>query len=184
MRGVAGRPGGRSMLRDMSDQTATPPNLIRATARASIPERSFSHPFNPASELHGVSLGDAVGLQRIGLHLVRVPPGKESFILHAHHTEEEFLYILGGRGVAQIGDAEHEVGPGDFLGFPTPSVAHHLRNPFDEDLVYLSGGERHAVEIADLPGLGKRMIRAGMTVSIHTLDEAESFPSLPLLESL
>ena len=27
------------------------------------------------------------------------------------------------------------------MGFPTPSEAHHLRNPHDEDLVYLVGGE-------------------------------------------
>ena len=46
--------------------------------------------------------------------------------------------------VAEIDGGEHEVGPGDFMGFPTPSLGHHLRNPFDEDLVYLMGGERHA----------------------------------------
>jgi len=47
---------------------------------------------------------------------------------------------LSGRGIAEIGDEEVEVGPGDFMGFATPSSAHHLRNRFDVDLVYLMGG--------------------------------------------
>ena len=127
------------------------------------------------------SLGDAVGLERLGVHMMRVPPGKESFVYHAHHTEEEFIYILSGRGIAEIGDEEIEVGPGDFMGFPTPSVGHHLRNPFDQDLVYISGGERRASEVADFPRVGKRLVRVGMSVSIHRIDDAEAFAGLPLV---
>jgi uncharacterized cupin superfamily protein len=52
------------------------------------------------------------------------------------------------------------------MGFPTPSVAHHLKNPFDEDLVYIMGGERREVEIADFPRLEKRMFRNGQNVQI------------------
>jgi uncharacterized cupin superfamily protein len=111
--------------------------------------------------MHYVSLGDDVGLERIGVHLIRVPPGKESCIYHAHAAEEEWIYILSGRGVAEIDDEEHEVGPGDFMGFPTPSVAHQLRNPFDEDLVYLVGGERRDMEVGEFPRLGKHAIRIG-----------------------
>ncbi|MEM9491829.1 MAG: cupin, partial [Myxococcota bacterium] len=69
-----------------------------------------------------------------------------------------------------------EVGPGDFMGFPTPSVAHHLRNPFDEELVYLSGGERKSMEIADFPRLGKRLLRVGSKVSITSTEGDEPFP--------
>jgi uncharacterized cupin superfamily protein len=111
--------------------------------------------------MHYVSLGDGVGLERIGVHVIRIPPGKESCIYHAHTLEEEWLYILSGRGVAEIDDGEHEVGPGDFMGFPTPSVGHHLTNPFDEDLVYLVGGERRAFEFGDFPRLGKKVVRVG-----------------------
>jgi len=53
---------------------------------------------------------------------------------HSHQHEEEWLYILSGRGIAEIDGEELEVGPGDFMAFPTPSVAHHLTNPFDEKL--------------------------------------------------
>jgi uncharacterized cupin superfamily protein len=44
------------------------------------------------------------------------------------------------------------------MGFPTPSVAHHLTNPYDEDLVYLMGGERSRVEVGTFPRAGKRII--------------------------
>jgi uncharacterized cupin superfamily protein len=141
----------------------------------------MSHPFNPKSQIHLRSLGDAVGLERIGIHLMRIPPGKESFVYHAHHTEEEFLFILSGRGVAEIGDDEIEVGPGDFMGFPTPSVGHHLKNPFDDELVYLSCGERRPQEVADYPRHGKRMVRVGSAIAIHALNDAEPYPDFPLL---
>jgi uncharacterized cupin superfamily protein len=96
-------------------------------------------------------------------------------IFHSHQSEEEFLYILSGRGLAEIGDETFEVGPGDFMGFPTPSVGHHLRNPFEEELVYISGGERRPLEVADFPRLGKRLVRTGMQVSIYDVATAHNF---------
>jgi uncharacterized cupin superfamily protein len=47
-----------------------------------------------------------------------MPPGKESFVYHSHHREEEWIYVLSGRGVAEIDGEEFEVGAGDFMGFP------------------------------------------------------------------
>lgn len=155
--------------------------LLTARARADLPTQTFSHPFNPKSEIHIQSLGDAVGLERIGLHVIRVPAGKESYLFHAHHTEEEFVFVLSGRGIAEIGEAEYEIGAGDFIGFPTPSPGHHLRNASGDDLVYLSGGERHTAEIIDYPRAGKRMIRVGGRHAVHSLSSAEAFLEGPLL---
>lgn len=138
-----------------------PHPLVRAAEVPREAEEHFAHPLNPASEIHGISLSERTGLERIGFHRVRVPPGKEAFIYHSHTVEEEFLYILSGRGVAEIDGEEFEVGPGDFMGFATPSRPHHLRNPFDEELVYLMGGERRQVEIARFPRLGKHLVRTG-----------------------
>lgn len=152
------------------------PFLLRAADLARQPEESFRHPLNPNSEVRGHELGTPVGLKRLGLALIKIAPGKESFAYHAHHGEEEFLYVLSGRGIAEIGDEEFEVGPGDFLGFPTPSVGHHLRNPFTEELVYLTGGERHAMEVADFPRLNKRMVRFGGSAKLYPLDEGKPFP--------
>ena len=153
--------------------------LVRSDERG--PEETFSHPFNPNSLIRGVSLSQAAGLERIGVHFIRVAPGRESLVYHAHHGEEEFIYILSGRGVADIDGQEYEVGAGDFMGFPAPSVGHHLRNPYDEELVYLVGGERKLVEISDFPRQGKRMIRSGLRVSIHPLAGAEAFGPYPKL---
>jgi uncharacterized cupin superfamily protein len=134
------------------------PNLIRAADRESR-EESFSHPWNPNSLVKGATLSRLAGLTRTGVSFVRIPAGKESFIYHTHYFEEEWIYVLSGRGIAEIDGAEHEVGPGDFMGFPTPSVAHHMRNPFDAELVYLMGGENREYEVADYPKLGRRMVR-------------------------
>jgi uncharacterized cupin superfamily protein len=132
--------------------------LIKASALEAAGEVHIRHPFNPNSEVHLRRLGRPVGLKRLALSIARVPPGKESFIYHAHERDEEFLYILSGRGMAEIGDRRFEVGPGDFMGFPTPSVAHHLTNPFEVDLVYLMGGEHSGFDIGRFPKLGKRLI--------------------------
>jgi len=64
------------------------------------------------------------------------------------------------------------------MGFPTPSVAHHLRNPYDGNLVYLVGGENLDVEIADFPRLGKRMLRREQDIDIYEISDARSFGPL------
>ena len=139
---------------------------------------SFSHPWNPNSEIIGTRLSTAVGLSRIGVSLVRIPPGKESFVYHSHYREEEWIYVISGHGIAEIDDEEFEVSTGDFMGFPTPSVAHHLRNPYEEDLLYLVGGENRDVEVADFPRLSKRMLRRGQDVEVYEASDARGFGPL------
>lgn len=137
--------------------------LFSAADRAKLPEESMRHPYNPASEIHGHTLSRRVGLKRLGVNLIRVPPGKESFVYHLHHAEEEWVWVLSGKGVADVGDESFEIGPGDFLGFPPSTHAHHIRNPGAADLVYLCGGESRDVEVADFPRLGRRMTSWGRT---------------------
>jgi uncharacterized cupin superfamily protein len=151
--------------------------LLRASEIAEK-EATFSHPWNPNSLITGTQMSRLAGLARVGVSLAKIPPGKESFIYHAHYREEEWIYIISGRGVAEIDGEEFEVSAGDFMGFPTPSVAHHLRNPYDEELVYLMGGESLDVEIADFPRLGKRMLRRGADVEIYDISNAKSFGPL------
>jgi uncharacterized cupin superfamily protein len=138
----------------------------------------FSHPWNPNSQLVGTRLSALVGLSRVGVSLVCIPAGKESFVYHSHHREEEWIYIISGQGVAEINGEEFEVAAGDFMGFPAPSVAHRLRNPHEEELVYLVGGETLDVEIADFPRLGKRMLRRGQDVEVYEISDAKSFGPL------
>jgi uncharacterized cupin superfamily protein len=152
-------------------------NIVRA-ADIAAHSQQFSHPWNPASEMHGTQLARSVGLKRTGVNFIRVPPGKDSFVYHSHQCEEEWVYLLSGRAIALIDDVEYEVGAGDFIGFPTPSVAHLLRNPGPADLVYLSGGESRDFDVADFPRLGKRMIRTGKHVEIYDSADAKAFGPL------
>lgn len=151
--------------------------LVRADEISQETSR-FSHPWNPNSEIVGARLSSLAGLSRVGVSLARVPAGKESFAYHSHYREEEWIYVISGRGVAEIDGEEFEVGAGDFMGFPAPQVAHHLRNPYDEDLVYLMGGEALDVDIADFPRLDKRMVRRGQSVEIYDTSDARDFGPL------
>jgi uncharacterized cupin superfamily protein len=162
----------------MTDQHPEVNPLLLRAEQITANLHSFSHPWNPNSELVGTQLGRMVGLQRTGVNFIRVPPGKESFIYHSHQREEEWIYILSGHGIAEIDGAEFEVDAGDFMGFPTPSVAHHLKNAGDEDLVYLAGGENLDIEIAEFPRLKKRMLRREGAIDIYDFSDAKPFGPL------
>ncbi|MFD3263628.1 cupin domain-containing protein [Phenylobacterium ferrooxidans] len=116
---------------------------------------SGRHPFNPASEMKLVPLGDQTGMKRVLTNLIRLPPGKESFIAHSHALEEEFIFVLEGEGEVTLDGVAHAVGPGDFVGFPTDGVVHGFRNTGLGDLLYLTAGERARVEVAEMPSIGK-----------------------------
>ena len=150
------------------------PHLLR---RADIAQgdSTFSHPWNPKSEITGTHLSGLTGLERTGVSLVRLAPGKESFAYHLHHREEEWIYILSGKGLARVDGQDYEMNVGDFIAFPTPSVAHILVNSGEEDLVCLMGGEHTEFEIADFPDLDKRMIRRGSDIEIYKLSDGKPF---------
>lgn len=139
-------------------------------------EETGSHPWNPDSFMRGTHLSRLAGLKRTGVSLIALPPGKESFVYHLHHYEEEWVYVLSGHGEADINDETVAISPGSFLAFPTdPPVAHLLRNTGSEDLVCLMGGENREFEIADYPKHNKRMLRRGNAVDIYPLDGGEKF---------
>jgi uncharacterized cupin superfamily protein len=152
-------------------------NIVRA-ADIAAHSQEFSHPWNPNSELHGTQLARSVGLKRTGVNFIRVPAGKESYVYHSHQCEEEWIYVLSGKALALIDDVEYEVNAGDFIGFPAPSVAHHMRNPGPADLVYLTGGENLNHDVADFPKLGKRIVRTGKQIDVYDIADAQPFGPL------
>jgi len=149
--------------------------VVRRAQHTAENAQKLSHPFNPNSEIHGHELSDAAGLKRTGVWLARIPAGKESFAYHAHHAEEEWMYVVSGRAIVEINDENLEVGPGDFVGFPAPGCAHLVKNPGPEDLVFLSGGERRDMEVGDFPRHGKRMVRVGMKIAIYDVENGAPF---------
>lgn len=126
---------------------------------AALEERVHVHQFNTNAVRNTRSLGDLAGLTDMGIHLVRVEPGRETTEHHFHGQDEEFLYVLSGRGIATIGEEELAVGSGDFMAFPKNSPAHSMRVAPDagEDLVYLMGGTRSPVDVCTYPRLRRRM---------------------------
>ena len=150
------------------------PNIIKAAEQAQHSFR-FRHPLGEGgSELIMTMLGRPAGLKRIGVNLGRVPPGKEAFVYHRHHAEEEWVYILAGEGVCDIEDVKTNVAKGDFIAFPA-GVAHNILNTGDTDLVYIMGGEQTPVEVADFPRHGKRMLRAGERSEIVDAEGCDAF---------
>ena len=66
-----------------------------------------------ALERRAAALSRLAGMSRAHVSLVRLPPGKDSFAYHAHMLEEEWIYIVSGRAIAEIEGKTAEVGPGD-----------------------------------------------------------------------
>jgi uncharacterized cupin superfamily protein len=125
------------------------------------------HPFNDASERRMVPLGRPTGMTRLGVNLIRIPPGKESFIPHSHAVQEEFVFILEGSGQMVLDGVGHPVGPGDFVGLPTDGVVHSLKSVGPGDLVYLTGGEVTPVEVSEFPTIGKTMVLRDGRMSLY-----------------
>jgi uncharacterized cupin superfamily protein len=131
--------------------------LLSSETIAAMTERRFQHIFNSNGIRMTRSLSDACGMSQLGVHLVRVEPAHESTEYHTHTHDEEWIYILSGRGIAEIGERKTEVKAGDFMGFVAGSAPHTMTNASSEDLVYLVGGTRHAYDVVDYP---RREIRS------------------------
>jgi uncharacterized cupin superfamily protein len=105
------------------------------------------------------SPGLLTGLTRMGVHVRAVAPGFAGTNRHFHTAEEEWTYVLTGRGRLRIGPLEFSVGPGHFAGYPTGPRPHHLVNDGEGDLVFLEGGESRPIEDAfwypDIRKMGK-----------------------------
>jgi uncharacterized cupin superfamily protein len=165
---------------------ADDPHIVRTAATDWSKVWRGRHPLNDASEMQLVQLGAPAGLKRLGVNLIRIPPGKESFIPHAHAVQEEFVYVLEGAGEVVLDGVRHPIAPGDFVAFPTDGVVHSVTSKGPGDLVYLTGGESTPVEVADMPTIGATIVfRQGrMTIArkdgTEELTEAEWFAKAAL----
>ena len=100
------------------------------------------------------ALGDALGLTRYGVNLVRLAPGCWSAQRHWHAQEDEFVYILEGTATLVTDGGEQTLGPGMVAGFPGGREdGHHLINKSDATLVYLEVGDRPAADDCHYPDI-------------------------------
>ena len=133
--------------------------LLKATEIENMPGEHKVHFLNPNAVRINKSLGDAVGLNQIGVHLIYVEPGRDTTEYHKHLFEEECVYVLSGRGTLTIEDDAYSFEAGDFVGLPRNTAAHGIVNDGDETLVCLVMGQRLQQDVADYPNKAKRLYR-------------------------
>jgi len=124
-------------------------------------ERRHVHQYNENAVRLTRTLGDLAGLTNMGLHVVRIEPGRETTEFHYHDQDEEFVYIISGQGKSELGEEVFDVGPGDVLLFPKGGPAHVMRNDGEDDLVYLMGGTRSPIDVCTYPRLQRRQYNVG-----------------------
>lgn len=101
-------------------------------------------------------VGIAIGAKKLGYSLFAVPPGKAAFPYHLHHTNEEMIYILEGKGVMRHGKDEIEVSSGTFVAFPPGlDYPHQLINTSDRELRYLVVSTMEYPDISEYPDSNK-----------------------------
>lgn len=97
-------------------------------------------------------LGDAFGLRNFGVNLTTLEPGAVSALVHYHAVQDEFVFIIEGRPTLVLGGEEHEMAPGDCMGFKAGSgVGHQLVNRTDSVVTYLELGDRSPGEQVNYP---------------------------------
>jgi uncharacterized cupin superfamily protein len=119
--------------------------MIRPTcivSTADVQEEDGGYPGSDEVTGHGRPIGEAAGLQRIGLHIERVEPGERTSYPHAEESLEEFVYVISGTIDAWIDGALHPMKAGDLAAFPAGTgICHSFLNNGDETAVLLVGGE-------------------------------------------
>jgi len=96
---------------------------------------------------YGAPFGRQFGLERIGIHHERLPPGHRTSLPHAESHEEEFVYVIEGTPDVWIDGVLHRLGPGDGVGFPAGTgIAHSFLNNTDAEVRLLVVGDRPRAE--------------------------------------
>ena len=104
------------------------------------------------------AIGDAAGTRGVGVHRVRVEPGKLPTPPHSHGASEELYFVLAGSGLAWQDEVVHEVRPLDCVIHRADEHEHTFVGGPD-GLEYIVFGTRHPTEIGWLPR--SRAIRIG-----------------------
>lgn len=133
--------------------------LLKAADIEAMDGERKVHFLNPNAVRINKSLGDAIGLNQIGVHVIYVEPGRDATEYHKHLYEEECVYVLAGKGALNIEGDSYPFEKGDFVGFPRNTAAHALVNDGDETLVCLVMGQRLQQDVSDYPNQGKRLYR-------------------------
>jgi len=80
---------------------------------------------------------DTVGAEHSVFGITVFPPGSKHDI-HRHPNAEEFEYLVSGHGIARVGDADVELGPGEVVFVPKNDY-HGFENTGDEPAFMIWG---------------------------------------------
>lgn len=119
------------------------PRPEHVVAWSALPTEPGSYPNR--SERFGTwtELSDPLGLKRLGLAILELPPGERASLPHAHSVEEEFCFVLEGTPDLLLDGALHRLAPGDAVGFPPGTgAAHTVMNNSARPVRLFVGGER------------------------------------------
>jgi uncharacterized cupin superfamily protein len=122
----------------------------RRIERSGYP-KPFDEPCNP--RLRHV-LGEAAGLDRFGVNLLRLAPGCWSSQRHWHTEEDEFVWVLSGEVVLVTDQGEEILRAGDCAGFKAGVAnGHHLQNRSSVEAVLLEVGSRDPADKCAYPDI-------------------------------
>ena len=125
-------------------------------------------PMNPPGEkpAHFASaakrLGAAAGGKGIGCNHFRVPAGKTGVPCHAHHVNEESIFMLEGEGTLRIGAERVQVRAGDWIALPPgEGHAHQLLADRGVEIAYLCMSTMTPADVITYPDSGKLLAAIG-----------------------
>ena len=127
-----------------------------AVVASAVPPRTKKSVYPPvfAARMEGRDkrvLGDLFGLTHFGVNLTTLAPGAQSALLHAHSTQQEFLFVLEGTPTLVTSAGEQLLSPGMCAGFSPATGAHQVVNRSSEKAVYLEVGDRSAGDTVEYP---------------------------------
>ena len=124
----------------------------------------FQHDVDPGARRRMRVLHAPTGLMRQAVYWAEVKAGDRSTAFHTHEKTDEWVFVLSGTAMVDVGDEKFEVGPEDFIGHPAGSPPHVMQAT--TDLIYLMGGQIDESDIVRYPR--HRMRRAGRRLESMT----------------
>jgi uncharacterized cupin superfamily protein len=116
-----------------------PPNIVHWSEIENRDPGNFQRTVEPMSM--GAPLAEHLGLKTIGIHHMRLLPGRRTSLPHAESHEEEFVYVLTGTPDVWLDGVLHPLKPGDAVGFPPGTgQAHSFLNNTETEVTLLVVG--------------------------------------------
>jgi len=107
-------------------------------------------------------LGTAGGLTRLGVTMVRLPPGAWSSQRHWHALEDEFLYVISGEVVVASDAGEERAAPGDCWAWPAGvRDGHCVKNVGTTEAVLLAMSNNEEADHGEYPDLDLKFTPEG-----------------------